>query len=639
MAAKSAPSKGTPQGKEIVDWITACRDEALLAKHDRMQLNKDNFAAFHLKHDFSHKRDGQSTEVLAKQPMAVEQIKSFFQQALADVGDWWKAEVCYPDAEESMLIRPHEITKLTNFMLERAGYFDHVGDCIQSALLGSLAVSKVHGCMESKPKFVSRSSGKGKSLKKTVEKVESESWRLKFETVRQANYYPDPTGQGLYEIEEMWVDLHEVQELAEGEDAIYEKSAVAEIQPGLSDQGIEEFEKARETGQNTTSSGHRPQVKITEFIGCVIDPSTGREIHENVVATLANDRILIRKPSPNPYWHQTSNYVATALLKVANSVWGKALMDAPTMHSRALTELYNLFVDSAMMQVHGIKQLRKDMLDNPAQVSNGVKPGDTLMVSSALPVGGKVMEPLTAVEIPNAAVNIYNIMAQEFNASALTNDLRQGVMPFRAVKATEVVEASQTITSVFQGLAKNFEAKHIVRELELAWMTTAQNWDRIDREVFISLFGAQRGAELSQLAPQDVFASTVNGIRFRVFGVSLTLSKAQDFRKLTTLLQTIGASEVLIEEFAKKYDFGKLLGEIMTSLDIDKHKIEIPQAVQATMASQGPEQAGPEQGPDMMSQIQSAGSGSLADIFSGGGPGIPSTHFPGSPAMKGRHNS
>lgn len=617
--------------KEVIDWIIACRDgEAKWAKRDRMNRNRDNFDMFHLRHDFSHKKEGQSTEVLSKQAMAVEQIRSFFQQALVDIGDWWSAESCYAEAEATMAVKPWEITKLTNYMLEKAVYFSHVGNSIQSALLGSLAISKTYGCLKPKPRFISKKKGRGKNLKRWIEKIEDKTWEMKFETVRQEDYYPDPSGKGLYEIEDMWVDYFELLKMAEGEDAIYDMATVKMVPRGSVADSDQEFRRSREVGQNAIGSGNRPKVKLTEYWGTILDHS-GEVIYENVVATVANDTFLIRKPEPNPLWHQRSPYNASPLMEVANSVWHKAAMDAPTCHNRALIEIYNLLVDAAMQEVHSLKQLRKDALDNPAQIADGILPGTTLMVNSMLSPGQKVMEELTAVRIPAEALNVFNLMNQEFNASALTNDLRQGVMPFRAVKATEVVEASQTITSVFQGIAKNYEAKQSTKELELAWMTTAQNWDKISREEFISLFGPQRGAELSQLSPQDVFASTVNGIKFRVFGISLTLSKAQDFRKLTTLLQTVSASPALLEEFVKKYDLGKLLGEIMTALDIDKHKIEIPQAQQMTMQSQ--EQGAPEQGPDQMSQVPQAGSGSLADIF--GGPQLPQTQFPGSPALVG----
>jgi len=626
-----AGSRMTDQEK--LTWILACRDEADQAKRTRMVTNQDNYNMFHLKHDFSHKQEGQSTEVLSKQAMAVEQIKSFFQQALVDIGDWWKCECAYPDAEYSLLIRPHEITKLTNYMLEKAMYFTHVGDSVQSALLGSLAISKTYGKSVPKPKFISRKKGRGKQLKRWVEKVEDDTWALDFKTISHQNYYPDPTGNGLYEIEDMWVDMHEVFALSEGDDAIYDKEAVSQIHAGTASDSLMEYQKSRETGQNTTSSGHRPQVKLTEFWGTIINPTTGEIEDKNCVATIANDTILIRKPESNPNWSQRSPYTVSPLMQVANSVWHKAPMDAPTQHNRAMIELYNLFVDAAMEQVHSVKQIRVDCLDNPAQVSDGIKPGTTISVNSMLQPGMKVMEPLTQTVIPQDAVNIYNIMGQEYNASALTNDLRQGVMPFRAVKATEVVEASQTITSVFQGMAKNYESRQSTKELELAWMTTAQNWDKISPEEFISLFGKERGEQLSQMSPQDVFANTVDGVKFRVFGISLTLAKNQDFRKYMQLMQTVFANQVLTEEFMKKYDPGKFLGEIMTSLDIDKAKIEIPLAQQNTMAS--PQGAPPEGQPDMNSQTPQAGAGSLADMFSGGSAGIPQASFPGSPATAG----
>lgn len=620
-------SEKTLDDKQIIDWILSSRDEAEEAKKDRMSKNKNNYDMFHLKHDFSHKMEGQSQEVLSKQSMAVEQIKAFFQQALSDLGDWWSADAASGENDVGMLVRAHEITKLTNYMLTKANYFSHVGNSIETALLASLVVSKTGGCLKAKPKFISKKRGRGKDLKRWVEKIDNKTWEAEFRVVRAENFYPDPSGKGLYEIEDSWPDFYELLAMAD-----YDEDFDRSMIDGLSRADMTDIEendgKARETGQNSTTKGHRPQPKLTEFWGNILHPTSGEIVYENVQAMIVNDTHLILKPRPNPLWHQKSPYTVSPLIEVANSVWHKALMDAPTCHNRALIEMYNLVVDAAMKEVHAISQIRKDWLDNPAQVVNGIKPGAALAVNMQCPPGGKVMEPLTTVQIPGEAFNVFNIMAQEFNASALTNDLRQGVMPQRESSATAIVEASQTITSVFQGMAKNYEGRQSTKELELAWMTTAQNWDQIDKEVFVSLFGRDRGMELAQLSPEDVFANTVNGYRFRVFGVTQTLAKAQDFRKLTTMLQTIASSPVLMEEYAKKYSFTKTLGEIMTSLDIDKYKLEIPQAEQNTMSE--PEGGAPPAQPDQMSQVPEAGG--LTEMM---GPELPQAEFPGSPANIG----
>lgn len=621
------------EDKQIVDWILSCRDEAEEAKRERMARNEENYDTFHLRHDFSHKKEGQSTEVLSKQSMAVEQIKSFFQQALADLGDWWKCEPRFSGNEQAMLIRPEEITKLTNYFLEKANYFNHVGNSIETALLASLAVTKTHGCMKPKPRFVARKKGRGASLKRWVEKIDDKTWEMKFDVVRAKDYYPDPTGKGLYEIEDMWPDFHELKYLAEN-DEDYDMSLIEGLSRADMTDVEENSEKARETGQSETSHGHRPRPKVTEYWGTILHPTTGEVCYENIQAVVVNDTHLVMKPRPNPLWHQSSPYTASPLIEVANSVWHKALMDAPTQHNRALVELYNLLVDAAMKQVHAVSQYRKDWMDNPAQVSDGMTPGLSIGANSACPPGAKVMEPLTTVIVPGEVLNIFNLQQQEFNASALTSDLRAGVTPFREQKATAIVEQSQTITSVFQGMAKNWEGRQGRRELELAWMTAAQNWDLIDKDVFIGLFGADRGEELSQIPAEEVFAATVGRIAFRVYGITLTLSKTEDFRKVTTLLQTISASPPLMEAYAQKYDITKTLEEIMTSLNIDKYKLEIPQAVQNTMMAP-PEAAQEPTGPDAMSQVPSAASDSLVSAMGDGGAGIPQAAFPGSPALGG----
>lgn len=592
-------------------FVLSCKEEAKQGKLNRMTLNRDNFSMFQMEHDFSHKMEGQSKEVLSKTRNATEQIKSFFQQALADLDDWWRATPLDGGSGETMLIKPHEMQKLMNHMLKQADYFSHVGSSVQSGLLGSLSISKIHGCMKPKPKYITRKEGKGKNYKKHVVMIEDKAWELRFDNIRQEDYYPDPTGSRLYEIEETEMDLHAVRALAEGEDAIYDKKAVDDLKAwGNAD--LQEDKKARETGQNSTNPGMRPRVRLTEFWGTIVHEETGDILAENCVMTVANLDKIIRPPTPNPLWHQQTPIVAAALIEVVNSVWGIALMDAGTKHNRSLTELFNLILDSGMKAVWGINQIRTDVMEEPGQLTGGIKWGTNIKTNASLPYGAKVMEPVISGEIPSDVLNVFNLLTQETLTSMMTNDLRMGAQSSRAVKATEVVAAENSITSVFQGMAKNFEEKKIRPELELAWKTIAQNWDLIDEEIFKSLFGQERGAELAAMEPQEVFVQTVNGTKFDVFGISLTLRRQADFRKWTTLLQVVGGSEMLIEAFLQKYSFEKFLGEVMTAIDIDKNKIANDE--QAPVGGAGMEPPAP--GPDMMSQVPEAAGAPASDPFS-----------------------
>jgi hypothetical protein len=93
------------------------------------------------------------------------------------------------------------------------------------------------------------------------------------------------------------------------------------------------------------------------------------------------------------------------------------------------------------------------------------------------------------------------------------------------------------------------------------------------------------------------------------------------------MLQTIASAPVLMESFSQKYDFTKLLGEIMQSLDINTAKIAISEKEDAEAGmGQVPDQAPP----DMQSQIPQAGAASnQADLSMSS---IPQPDFPASRA-------
>ena len=633
MAKKKQENKGfrssSDEQAELKKYILACREEADEAKQDRINLNRDNFDMFHLRHNFSHKKKGQSREVLSKQRMAVIQIVSFFQQALADIGEWWRVEEKVTG--QLLMLSPEEIQKLTNWQMEQQDYYSHVGNCVQSGLLQSLIISKTAGKLIPKTRFETT----GKKGQKKVLVVDDKTWRIQQTCVSAENFYPDPVpGRGLYEIEEMWIDYHDMIQLSKGDDPLYNKKVNE-----LSMNQIQDYEEQqrvhRETDQNTTRESHIPQVKLTEFWGDVV--INGELEYENVVITLANEQVIIRGPEPNPLWHQGSPYTCAPLIEVANSVWHTSIMDAATKHNNTLIEMYNLMLDASLKAVHGISQINIDALADAKQVSGNIPWGTVLKTNSSLAPGQKVMESVVTGDVPQDIFTMMNVVQQEFNASSMSSDLRQGVMPFRQVKATEVVETSNTITSVFQGVAKNVEQKLIQKELDIAWKTVCQNLDLIDKAELVALFGKERGEAISQMDPQEVFVNTVNGTKFKVFGISLTLSKAMDFRKWTTLLQTVFANEMLLEIFLQKYDPTKFLNEILISMDIDKSKIEIPEAqLQAQEQQQAEQQQAGPAGPDMMSQVPQAGAGSLADIFGGGAEsGIPQSNFPGSVATQG----
>ncbi|HUR99065.1 MAG TPA: hypothetical protein VMZ26_13445 [Pyrinomonadaceae bacterium] len=608
--------------KSVVNAVVSYKRESDLARRDRMTKNARNFDFYHLKQDFSHKKTGQSQEFLPKVAMAVEQTTSFVHQGLIDLGEWFSVE---PEpGNRQPLVSRDEARLILSRQLSKANFFTFIEDSLKSGLLGAVMIAKVHGRTVEKPVFFTEKTDDGVV---TLRRKKNQVWQLKCDLIRQQDYFPDPTGEGLYEIHSIEMDLFALKRLAEANPDVYDLPAVEAL---VASQTEEAQTKDRETDQSPTDSSYRKRVRIDECWGTLIGPD-GDVLHENVVCAVANDSFLIRKPQPNPNWHGKSPFVVAPLMRVPHSVWHKALMDAPTALNQASNEIYNLVLDAGINSVFGVRQVREDWIENADELSNGISPGFVAKANSACPPGQKVIETVSTGAIDlNQGLQVLNITNAELQAAALSNDLRQGVLPSRSVKATEVVEASQSITSVFTGIAKSIETSYIEKLLDLAWLTIWQNADDWDADELESLLGEKRAQAVKAMSAQERFAKTVGTHSFKVFGITQTINKIKDYRKQTALLQTVGSSPVLMEEFSKKYDLGKLLGEIVKALDVNEDKIKLDESddLMGQLAEGGGEAAAgsPVQGlPDQQSQIPQMANLSPESSLSA----IPTTQFSG----------
>lgn len=622
---KPSKTDHTDEDGPVIRYILSCRNESKLAKWNRTMQTRENWDIYWLRQNFSHKSEGQSREVLSMQPMAVETTAASFQQSLVDLGDeWWSVDSTNPQNEPFLKLDPETIRGITKMQLHKINIIKHVVHGLKSGLLGGNVIAKIHGDFYDVPRYVAKR--KLLSRKAELKKELKKCWKSRVDIVSQFNYYPDPTPTNhrrLYEIEDMWMDYHEVLAMSEGEDAIYDKKIVEQVEHNADDEAEAKFDEMRRTNQNGASHSFRGRVKITEFWGTLLDEDDNvmkdknGVPFDNCVVTLANDKWLIRKPEHNPLWHQESPYVVANFLDIPDAVWPKALMDSPTKHNIAATELYNLMVDGAMAAVNNVKMLRTDWLESPDQIEGGIKPGQSLTVNSQCPPGAKALEMCQTGAVPPEALQMYNIIQQEFNRDALTSDIRQGKDTTGNVSATQVVETNQTIGSVLKGLAANVEQQWLERLLNKIFITSMQYSDLMDEDEIRAALSPDRAGKFLALTPEERFANTVRGLKFRVNGLSLTLQRKQDLRSYMTLLQTVSGSSTLLEEFVKKYSFSALLKQIIKGMGIDTQAIELSMAEQEVMKPefqkagggnplQQPGAAQPGGSPDQMSQVPQA---------------------------------
>lgn len=615
----------------LMSIFTAYKREAEEARLSRIQQNKVNYDAYHSRQDFSYKEKGQSQEFLPKVFIAVEQNASAIQQSLVD-WDWFRVYPAPGLTEDHLKIKPNEIKKILQRQLQKCHFMTKVGDFMRLGYLGSLMVAKVHGKFVPKATYEVVTKQEKGSYKKRLVKREEKKWQLDISSVRQQDWRPDPTGAGIYRIQDIYLDWHELHAMAEKKGSGYDMDAVMSLKAQSSLQSaLQEYEKSRETGQNLHNVNFRHRIKLSEIWGNFVAPD-GTLVWEHCVATIANDHIVVMKPQPIKLWHGQDPYVATPIIKVPHSVWGKTPVDSGSVLNIAINELFNLILDGGLAAVHGIKQIREHWLEDPSQIEDGIPPGTTLRVNTNAPPGSTALERVDTTTVPPEALPVMNLITQEFTSAMMTNDFRMGVQPNREVKATQIVEASNAENAMSRSIAMHIEADFIKPLLEKAWLTCAQHMNDFDDGELKVLLGEKRATEIMNMGPEELFAETAESIKFEVFGISETMSKQKDFTKLQAMLQTVSSSPVLMEEFTKKYDFGKLLTEIMKSLDVPIYRIEHDEVLTPQAAQPGQQP----QLPNQQSQIPQAGAavnqtGAMAQAQ----PGPPQQPFPASRALSG----
>ena len=620
--ADKTPGADVPVGNPelmVTEAITRMRIEAEDAKTERLRQNRLNRDVFFGRQDWAHKQEGQSTEFLPKVPIAVEQMAAFVKRGLIQFGDWFSVDV---NREIAHIVTGGHIRSIMKCFLNDLWARNNViqklpiviSDSVKMGMLESLMILKVHGGMMPTRKF-NFERGAGQQDHR-LQMEDTKEWRLRIDLVRPEDYYPDPTGNGMYEIHRVERDLHEVLEAAE--DGMYDMAAVRTMIDTSYPRPMDEERTDRDRNQpETTDPSFRKKVILDEFWGTLLN-SDGTIAHRNCVATVANDNILIRKPEPNPFWHQESPFVVAPLVRVPFSVWHKALYDHASALNTSLNELFNLILDGGISSVWGIKQLRLEDLEDPGQVAGGVKQGMTLAVKQTLPHNAKVLETVATGEVPNDAMAVFEALNREFAQAALTNELKLGQMPPKRLLATEIVEASQSQAVTLDGIISDVEVCVMQEVLRKAWLTILQNMDMIPEHALTSVTDRQIALLLQRASPEERFALFAGRSQFRVFGLSATMARALDFQKLMSLQQAIMQNPMLFQAFMMKFSPDKTLRHIMRTLNVNPDDIEKDIEEQAEVARQQ-EMARTQQAAQMLGP-QGQGGASAPGAGAGGAP-------------------
>ncbi|PWT71718.1 MAG: hypothetical protein C5B59_17215 [Bacteroidetes bacterium] len=607
----------------VVQAIRQFWTEAETARKTRIKQNTVNWYAYMGQQDWSGKVKGQSREYIPKTSIAVEQVAAFIHKALVAFGDWF--QVVIPDPiKDKVPLTGGQISDILKFYINHlpdgennTTTFDiRLSDAIKVGLLQSLMIFKVHGIsklerrhhMEEGDVSISPITNRVTKGPPHLSVEERERWHLQIDLIRGEDYYPDPSGEGLYEIHKVERDLHKIIELAE--QGIYDKEAVDQLVNSYEREAQERRKDSDRGQERATPPSFRKKVVLMEFWGTLLN-AEGRVAHKNCVATVANNLYLIRKPEPNPFWHGESPFVVCPLTRVPFSVWHKAVYDGASGLNFALNELFNLIIDGGISAVWGIKEITPEWLENPEEVSGGIAQGATIAVKAEKPANEPALRVSQTGNVPQDAMAVYEAINREFNLASFTNDLRLGQMPSKNVKATEVMQGQQGNSDIIDAVASLVEQQCIEKILRKSWLCILQDADQLLSEDLVSAIGAMSAVTFRKMTPEQRFAAFAPYSSIKVNGLTAVLQKMQGFQKFAALMQIVMNNPLLLQAFMKKFSGDKAVEFLMRCLNINPEDIEMSSEEQA-------------QAEQTMQRTQQA-----SNLINGPGPGGPQGNAPG----------
>lgn len=551
------------EDRKLIKIVQAYRQESEGSPYrkSRMQLNKRNWAAFMNQQDFSDKVPGMSAEFLPETANMIEQFAAFMKKGLIQFGDWFEIDlgknspISNESARELLMFYLNDMPRNAQ---DTVAFTEVFSDAIKVALMQAKMVFKTHGHKVKKKFFVANGD--------KLEAKEIAPWRLSIELVKNAAYWRDEKGRGLYKIHRVNRDWHEVQAMADAGE--YDKEAVNKLK-GMDypDTNPDDWD----ADEIPTVSG-RKNVVIDEVHGTLIDFS-GKIIKKDCICAIANDKVVLRRPTDNPAWHGETPFDEISLIRVPYDFDQKALYDQVVPLNYALNEMFNLILDGGLASVWGIKQLRVNKLVDPTQVEGGISQGMTLAVTDELAAGDKVLENVTTGQVPGEAMAVFNILSRSTRSSGLQNDITTGNLPSRQVKATEVVEASASQSVMMDAFVSNIEIE-IGRVLKKAWLTVLQNADDL---LATTVNEAMTPAELfrfQRMSPAQRFATMGNKATIKVTGLSATIMRTREFQRLMALLQVMATNPIVAKETLKKISPAKIVDRLIRVLNLNPKDLQ-----------------------------------------------------------------
>src|SRR5262249_20079651 len=156
-------------------------------------------------------------------------------------------------------------------------------------------------------------------------------------------------------------------------------------------------------------------------------------------------------------------------------------------------------------------------------------------------------------EVPGDSMAVFEMLSREFEAAALTNELKLGQLPSKEVKATEIMAVSQGQSVTLEGIVNLLEEDCMERILRKSWLTILQDADLLLSDDVVQAIGAPAAVTFRRMTPAARFALMGSIGSFKVYGLSTMMQMSQQFQKIAAMMQIAVGNPFLFQAFARRF--------------------------------------------------------------------------------------
>ena len=240
--------------------------------------------------------------------------------------------------------------------------------------------------------------------------------------------------------------------------------------------------------------------------------------------------------------------------------------------ARLFNDLTNLIMDAVYTSAIKAFAVKPSNLEDPTQIDEGLYPNLMLRVSEDGDPKG-IFHAIDLGQVPQDVVLVWQNLKAELREAGNFNELSAGQMaPKGRTSATEVATAQNNGTALMRDIARTIETRLIEPILDLVWKTGLQHMKKGDKKL------AEAAGEKWWPAIYAQRKELASGrITFQCRAITTMLQKQAKLKTLLQMLGIVQQNPMMMQEFLKVADLGKLLKYMLKLDDIDIEEMELSQ--------------------------------------------------------------